>query len=1013
MARSGLVVLALAAFAWSTPATALLASPPEDPEPRWRTVARWYGSFDHDGVKYASREPGMFGMALSSPHHHQVSSGTIVLREEVDDAFGMRRTVAESLSWSTSVTDMYYVERDGTRVKAGSGGSGTRSLSAGQLEGEPNAEPQRVAELRRKVADARSEVARRARERQEADREAAGAPTKKVPVNQLEADALEGMERYQLLAADPKATLEQRNEAARRMQETSQKYSDWIQRRVKELEEKHVTRSEALRKILEDPAATNEQKEEAGKQLSVLGDEMSKEQESIFGKPDPKGDARDRADEAARAVESAQEDLRSAQRELAWLQLSRNGALQAHAEVAEVDGRSRTSVSVRVEDRMVVDLPVRYTGLGFATDPPGGSRLAVELKGEKELGASAFAGLSGQADADEEGAATISGQTAGGSGEDGLIGGHTYASSFTISRVPVKQLLTVRGSLLHRIRIPQSDADHNLVRFMGTPWILDGAIPVQGTVRVEARLVDPQAVPPPLTSMSTQPPTPLPPPVNVADSRDGAFELAVPIQRGKMLLLTFLYHSKDAQLTETVTAWVPIDDVLAAWGTVPGTSGAAPLSQVLRRNECEVRWDGGTRRHPLGTETCGGTVRRYGDVHTLSFEGLNSILVNTFILATPYLNQNRHAIEVTAKVPAARLLAMRPAYVPEREVRARLGVPATGSAPEWSTTTVPVKGAVVCFPTSVTMSLGSLGLIPIAPNPGTTGDIQRTAQGVYDFYSAKYANGPMGRSMPELFPFPRSPTMIDSMTESPATEPGVRALQDHLIAQLKARYACWPFVDGNADTKKWLVSLPGKPTAVGMWFGETATFDEEVLRPWQMAWIVGEYVKAAYGAKVVWHTEAPAEHPEWRNVFAIEPRKLLRVLGRGGSSIVSISHLAETGKGGHLIALVGVVIDGAGDVVRLIFNDPYGDQSRNPRVEGYYHLGRPVANDRSKFDRDPQTLGSRPAGQDWGRYAPYGPDVDSYDGRMEGKWWEIYEPKEPETATTLRKRLLPSVRRDN
>ena len=51
----------------------------DDLTPRWRVVARWYGSFDDDVVRYATREPGLFGMALSGAHFHQVSRGHVVL----------------------------------------------------------------------------------------------------------------------------------------------------------------------------------------------------------------------------------------------------------------------------------------------------------------------------------------------------------------------------------------------------------------------------------------------------------------------------------------------------------------------------------------------------------------------------------------------------------------------------------------------------------------------------------------------------------------------------------------------------------------------------------------------------------------------------------------------------------------------------------------------------------------------------------------------------------------------
>ena len=105
------------------------ASQPADQlTPRWRTVARWYGRFDHNVEQYATREPGLFGMALSGAHYRQVARGNVVLREEVDDVLGLSRTVPESFSWDSAVSDLYYVNKDGSRVPAGDGGGGGASF---------------------------------------------------------------------------------------------------------------------------------------------------------------------------------------------------------------------------------------------------------------------------------------------------------------------------------------------------------------------------------------------------------------------------------------------------------------------------------------------------------------------------------------------------------------------------------------------------------------------------------------------------------------------------------------------------------------------------------------------------------------------------------------------------------------------------------------------------------------------------------------------------------------------
>lgn len=129
----------------------------------------------------------------------------------------------------------------------------------------------------------------------------------------------------------------------------------------------------------------------------------------------------------------------------------------------------------------------------------------------------------------------------------------------------------------------------------------------------------------------------------------------------------------------------------------------------------------------------------------------------------------------------------------------------------------------------------------------------------------------------------------------------------------------------------------------------------------------------------------------------IEGRPVINLLGRGGVAIVSIDHRDSKGvKGGHMIALLGTIIDNAGSIVRLIVHDPYGDQSRNPGIEGYYD----PAGDKSKYDKDP----SGPSGA----YAPYGSGINSYGGRIYGKYWLQLERPGEADSNKLRQHLLPS-----
>jgi hypothetical protein len=220
-----------------------------------------------------------------------------------------------------------------------------------------------------------------------------------------------------------------------------------------------------------------------------------------------------------------------------------------------------------------------------------------------------------------------------------------------------------------------------------------------------------------------------------------------------------------------------------------------------------------------------------------------------------------------------------------------------------------------------------------------------------------------------------------------------------------AVYGHWPFVSGTQQSMEWLISLKHPTAKLNLTlYGRDGTKhalspDTENYRPWQWAWITDSYVRKTYGSEAFTY-DKPSEP---YNVFATDSAKLINVLGHGWGSVVSISHRSSTGqRGGHLITLVGLITDCSGKVVRWIFHDPYGDQSRNPGIPGYYDPAKNPAN----YDQDPPQMQGEPA--TWGRYAPYGPEINSWNGRMEGRFWEIFKPTQSETVLTMRKRLLPS-----
>src|SRR5438309_1261012 len=118
------LLLVLATMAAGIARGASTTQPNDGNEGKSVVVARWYGTVDRSSVAYATREPSGFGMGLSSPNFKEETQVHVVLREEIHPVLGAR-TVIEHLSWSSRVSDLYYLNKDGSRVPAGTGGGGS------------------------------------------------------------------------------------------------------------------------------------------------------------------------------------------------------------------------------------------------------------------------------------------------------------------------------------------------------------------------------------------------------------------------------------------------------------------------------------------------------------------------------------------------------------------------------------------------------------------------------------------------------------------------------------------------------------------------------------------------------------------------------------------------------------------------------------------------------------------------------------------------------------------------
>ena len=105
---------------------------------------------------------------------------------------------------------------------------------------------------------------------------------------------------------------------------------------------------------------------------------------------------------------------------------------------------------------------------------------------------------------------------------------------------------------------------------------------------------------------------------------------------------------------------------------------------------------------------------------------------------------------------------------------------------------------------------------------------------------------------------------------------------------------------------------------------------------------------------------------------------------------------------------MGAVIRDSGSVARLIFHDPYGDQTQYPHDEGYYDPAwfTNGTNTRTDVDRPGKTEAPYALVRD----APYSnPDINAFKGSIRGKNWTVYSRVgDMPTPESMRDRLLPS-----
>lgn len=319
--------------------------------------------------------------------------------------------------------------------------------------------------------------------------------------------------------------------------------------------------------------------------------------------------------------------------------------------------------------------------------------------------------------------------------------------------------------------------------------------------------------------------------------------------------------------------------------------------------------------------------------------------LGTFIYKAPHINQNTLVGELKADVPRDKLIELCPNR--KKEVTERLDAEAPGNV-----TTIRFPGYVVCAPTCCVMAIKALGV---------DADALKLPQQIYDHYKA---NG--GRF---IFPFEWDPAAAQAYAAAKegfeARPPTVtyQQLFDAAAALDVGKFKkLWPYVAADShEDKQWLATLPSTG-----------------FRPWQGPDTITPALNALFPA-------IKAEYKWGDDIFteALAPTVVKR-LGSGALAMVSIDHLTRENnkpdKGGHYLALVGCIVDASGKIVRLIFNDPYGDLTQHPADQGYYDPAWLTGGTNTTTDVDP--TGHK------GAYVPYyPPDIKTYDGRLYSKYW--------------------------
>lgn len=416
---------------------------------------------------------------------------------------------------------------------------------------------------------------------------------------------------------------------------------------------------------------------------------------------------------------------------------------------------------------------------------------------------------------------------------------------------------------------------------------------------------------------------------------DGAFELRVTGKPEQSLRIVATWENTEAQLKEQASLEFPLCLPFLIGEAQAGVGPLMRLPAVSRQAWVFARFAEAPTMFDLGSSLHGGVLTSEGERKIeVTFKGADAILLGTCVRRATHLNQNHNTLKVKVRARLDEIGALCPDPKPA-DVQARITAASIGDD---GLMEVEFKGADVCFLASTLMALDALGIETIALDAnGHTDQLRALAQAIYDKSDAR-----RGISDPN--------TRVTWDAPSTAND--------------------WPFVDYDTttDNMDWLLSI-------GTW------------RPWQLTSHVEASLEAIHDAVEV--TQVTSGNV---NVFAEAAwPALYRHLGAGGIPVISISHGTS---GGHLLALLGVILDNQGKPVRWIVNDPYGDLSWHPDQNGYYGTRRNI-----------DLEGHR------GAYAPYGnaPYItQARGGAIASKYYIVIRKAGANpTPAELRGKLLP------